>query len=63
MNKIEILKCNKCSVYTLEKTCKNCSSQTLSTKPAKYSPEDPYGKWRLKYKKKHGIWNKRNWET
>ncbi|MBI2106547.1 nucleolar RNA-binding Nop10p family protein [Candidatus Woesearchaeota archaeon] len=55
MSKIEILKCNKCSKYTLKKTCDICSSQTLSTKPAKYSPEDPYGRWRLKYKKKHGI--------
>lgn len=53
MNKIEILKCNKCFQYTLKKEC--CSLPTLSTKPAKYSPQDQYGKWRLKYKAKHGI--------
>ncbi|MBI4159310.1 ribosome biogenesis protein [Candidatus Woesearchaeota archaeon] len=55
MNKVEILKCSKCLRYTLKKECGVCSAQTLSTKPAKYSPQDPYGKWRLKYKAKYGV--------
>ena len=48
----QILKCNNCKKYTLEKKCNNCGSECLSTKPAKYSPEDKYAKYRLEYKKK-----------
>lgn len=47
----EILRCPKCNKYTLEETCKSCSSKTLTPKPAKYSPLDQYGKYRRLYKK------------
>ncbi len=47
----QILKCTRCGKYTLEKHC-ICGGECLSTKPAKYSPEDKYGKYRLEYKKK-----------
>ncbi len=50
MSKIEILKCSKCFKYTLKHECDNCFLKTESPKPAKYSPHDPYGEWRLKYK-------------
>jgi len=46
----EILKCQKCKQYTLKKT--HCKTKTLSVKPAKFSPEDKYQKYRLLYKKK-----------
>lgn len=49
--KIEILKCNKCEVYTLKSKCPECENTALSPKPAKYSPEDNYGKYRRMYKK------------
>jgi len=44
----EILRCQVCKQYTLKIT--HCSKKTLSTKPAKYSPEDKYGAYRRKYK-------------
>lgn len=42
----EILYCNACKTYTLKQSCPKCSSKTLSQKPAKYSPEDKWGKYR-----------------
>ena len=45
----EILKCQICERYTLKKIC--CKSQTITPKPAKWSPEDKYGKYRRIYKK------------
>ncbi|MBL7148104.1 MAG: RNA-protein complex protein Nop10 [Nanoarchaeota archaeon] len=44
--KKEILKCPKCSTYTLQSSCPNCNSKTLSPKPAKFSINDKYGKYR-----------------
>ena len=44
--KTEILKCPKCSEYTLEKECKICKTPTISPKPAKFSLEDKYGHYR-----------------
>lgn len=44
----EILKCQKCGVYTLKKI--HCKKKTITTKPPKYSPEDKYGKYRRKFK-------------
>ncbi len=52
--KTEILKCKSCDTYTLETTCKTCKNKTLSTKPAKYSPEDKYGHYRRIAKKEKG---------
>jgi len=48
--KKEILKCPKCNTYTLEKHCSKCNTKTLTPKPAKYTIEDKYGKYRRKYK-------------
>lgn len=47
----EILRCPKCKTYSALEKCKDCGSKTLSPKPAKYSPEDPYGKYRRMAKK------------
>jgi len=49
--KTEILYCNMCKTYTLKTQCKQCSEKTVTPKPAKYSPEDKYGKYRRLYKK------------
>ncbi|RME54705.1 ribosome biogenesis protein [Candidatus Woesearchaeota archaeon] len=38
--------CNKCKEFSMEKICPKCKSVTLSVKPAKYSPEDKWGKYR-----------------
>lgn len=53
--KTEILKCNTCKVYTLEKTCPKCNLKTLSPKPAKFSIDDKYGELRRKYKDEFNI--------
>ena len=49
--KKEILKCAKCNTYTLKDKCPKDGIKTMTTKPAKFSIEDRYGKWRREYKK------------
>lgn len=44
-----ILFCTKCKTYTMKET--HCDVKTISKKPAKYSPEDKYGKYRRIAKK------------
>ena len=39
-------KCKECDDYTLEETCKRCGSRTHNPIPARFSPEDHYGKYR-----------------
>lgn len=51
----EILRCPKCSKYTIKKLCLNCKTEAISTKPAKFSLEDKYGKYRRQYKKEFKI--------
>lgn len=49
--KTEILLCKKCDIYTLKKNCQNCNNITVTPKPAKFSLEDRYLKYRLLAKK------------
>jgi H/ACA ribonucleoprotein complex subunit 3 len=49
--KKEINRCIKCNIYTLKKSCPKCSKKTTSPKPAKFSIEDKFGKYRREYKK------------
>ena len=42
----KILKCSACGRYTLKAICSVCGGPTVNTKPARFSPEDPYGKYR-----------------
>lgn len=53
MNKLKMKKCKKCGVYTLREECPNCGQETVSPHPPKFSPEDPYGKYRRKLKKEN----------
>ena len=46
-----ILRCPKCERYTMKDTCPKCNEKTLTTIPAKYSPEDPYGAYRREAKR------------
>ena len=46
-----ILRCEKCSSYTLKETCPKCGAKAFSPKPAKFNPEDPYADYRRKAKK------------
>lgn len=44
-----ILKCTVCSNYTMNEKCK-CSATAINPKPAKFSIEDKYAKYRRKAK-------------
>ncbi|MEK6864767.1 MAG: RNA-protein complex protein Nop10 [Nanoarchaeota archaeon] len=50
-----ILYCKSCGLYTMQPKCQKCGKATFSTKPAKYSPEDKWGKYRLKYKQDEAL--------
>ncbi|HUI40004.1 MAG TPA: RNA-protein complex protein Nop10 [Methanothrix sp.] len=41
-----ILRCIACGRYTLKAACPVCSAPTVTTRPARFSPDDPYGKYR-----------------
>ncbi|MDD2836357.1 MAG: RNA-protein complex protein Nop10 [Methanothrix sp.] len=42
----KILRCTACRRYTLKDICSVCGGHTAITKPARFSPDDPYGKYR-----------------
>jgi len=44
--KLQILKCNKCNLFTLEKNCPICNEKAENPKPAKYSETDKWSKYR-----------------
>ena len=46
-----LLYCNKCNIYTLDNICNKCGGKTQLKNPPRFSPEDPYGKYRRKLKK------------
>ncbi len=50
-----ILKCKDCSLYTLKPRCPSCGGETFRPIPPKYSPEDKYGEYRRKVKRKQLI--------
>jgi len=43
-------KCGSCKSYSLRETCPKCGGATFMSMPARYSPEDRYGKYRRKLK-------------
>ena len=49
--KQQIFFCKYCHIYTLKKECLNCNAKTENPKPAKYSEEDRFGKYRRLAKK------------
>ncbi|MDD5133082.1 MAG: nucleolar RNA-binding Nop10p family protein [Candidatus Nanoarchaeia archaeon] len=48
----KIFKCPSCNNYTLQESCSKCKVKTLNPRPAKYSVEDKFGKYRRMYKEK-----------
>ena len=38
--------CGACDAFTMDEKCPKCGGQALSTIPAKFSPEDKWGKYR-----------------
>ncbi|MDO5846332.1 MAG: RNA-protein complex protein Nop10 [Methanocorpusculum sp.] len=49
-----IRECRIDHIYTLLKTCPVCGADTVSVHPARYSPEDRYGKYRRMMKGSDG---------
>lgn len=43
----QMRKCSKCKVYTLKLKCPKCEQDTVSSHPAKFSPDDKYMRYRL----------------
>ncbi len=52
---MRIHKCPCCNLYTLKDACPKCNSVTRKVRPAKFSPEDKYGKYRRMMKEEQGI--------
>lgn len=50
-NSLKMRKCRNCGIYTLKVECPECGGKTVSPQPPKFSPEDPYGKYRRKLKR------------
>lgn len=44
-----IMKCPECNSYTMHE--QHCNSKTMSTKPAKFSPDDKFAVYRRTAKK------------
>jgi H/ACA ribonucleoprotein complex subunit 3 len=44
--------CRSCHVLTLKPRCPECGADTVNPLPPKYSPEDPYGKYRREMKRR-----------
>jgi H/ACA ribonucleoprotein complex subunit 3 len=53
--KVLMRKCGKCGRYTLKETCPACGNKTFMPVPPRFSPEDPYGKYRRKLRKEVGF--------
>lgn len=52
-----LLRCRECGRYTLGPKCPACGAQTARPGPARYSPEDRYGRYRraLKHPPAPGV--------
>lgn len=47
---MRILYCKQCKKFTMKETCE-CGKETFALKPAKYSPEDKWARYRRIAKK------------
>ncbi|MCD4703204.1 MAG: RNA-protein complex protein Nop10 [Methanosarcinaceae archaeon] len=52
-------RCVQCGQYTLKDTCPDCGNRTRDPRPARYSPIDPYGKYR-RISKRKGMLDERD---
>ncbi|MFW9799458.1 MAG: RNA-protein complex protein Nop10 [Candidatus Thorarchaeota archaeon] len=51
-----LFKCKACGHYTLEdRSCPKCGESVVTPHPPKYSPQDRYGEYRRKAKKRAGL--------
>lgn len=49
---LKIRRCVQCKRYTMVEFCPKCGGMAISPKPARFSPLDPYGKYRRLAKRK-----------
>lgn len=54
MSKMALRRCPGCGEYTLEDHCTRCGRSTERAGPARYSPEDRYGRYRRALKREAG---------
>jgi H/ACA ribonucleoprotein complex subunit 3 len=49
--KSTLRKCEVCGEYTFKEVCERCGRKTMNPNPPRFSPKDPYGKYRrmMKY--------------
>ncbi len=52
--KSRIHKCENCGRYTLKDRCPECGRAVIGTRPARFSPQDPYGRYRRMMKREMG---------
>ncbi|MFO7967525.1 MAG: RNA-protein complex protein Nop10 [Archaeoglobaceae archaeon] len=57
--KLRMRKCRECGAYTLEEVCPKCGAGTFIPVPPRFSPQDPYGKYRRKFRKEKGFFSTR----
>ena len=48
---VRLRRCRSCGIYTLRERCPSCGGETSSPHPPRFSPLDPYGKYRRMLKK------------
>ncbi|AJC72091.1 ribosome biogenesis protein Nop10 [Thermococcus guaymasensis DSM 11113] len=49
--RFRIRKCPECGRYTLKEICPVCGAKTKVAHPPRFSPEDPYGEYRRRWKR------------
>ena len=49
---MRIRKCASCGSYTLKESCIRCNVSSSVVGPARYSPQDPYGRYRRMMKER-----------
>ncbi|MFP3909382.1 MAG: RNA-protein complex protein Nop10 [Halobacteriota archaeon] len=57
--KLKMRKCGGCGTYTLKELCPKCGVSTFNPAPPRFSPQDPYGKYRRKLRKEKGFFSTR----
>jgi len=55
----EIRKCQNCKIYTFKDKCPICNKKAVRVIPPKFSPEDKWGDYRRRIKRK--ILEEKGW--
>jgi H/ACA ribonucleoprotein complex subunit 3 len=53
---MKMRKCKTCGKYTFKEQCPACGGATTTPHPPRFSPLDPYGKYRRAVKKEAGAY-------